>query len=315
MIGSVYLRRGLSAMARAWRANTMAGHPGAALVAGCCFADVHGDLDARVYSGIEGELDRIIAGEELWFDPDAVGMTISELFEPFPDAPSHSAATDAIADALSGSIGALRQSGHNVIFAALAIKALREHPQHATSEIATGICRLIEGFQGGNPGRLYFGEERGWIGGDEVPPPDGDTPLYADEQAMVDAVADELIDTASENRRGCGGLWHIVNHAAALVELSRLGYGALARRGYAAHQHHLQLWGVLPDLTAELGPMVCAEHDPRTPEYWATGELRRDSALLTHRIKTLYGFHTLTGLVDSATKRERAEGALLYLMA
>ncbi len=134
MIGPMYLRRGLSAMARAWRANTMAGHPGAALVAGCCFADVHRDLDARVHSGIESELDRIIAGEESWFDPDAVGMTIAELFEPFPDAPSHPEPTHAIAEALSGNIDALRQSGHNVIFAALAIKALREHPQHATSE-------------------------------------------------------------------------------------------------------------------------------------------------------------------------------------
>jgi hypothetical protein len=115
-------------------------------------------------------------------------MTVAELVAPFPDGPPHPERAGSIAEALSRNIGALRQSGHNVIFAALALKALREHPSHATSEIVTGICRLIAGFDGEHPGRLYFGEERGWIGGDQVPPPDNDMPPYADERAMAEAV-------------------------------------------------------------------------------------------------------------------------------
>ena len=171
-----------------------------------------------------------------------------------------------IADALSGNIDALRQSGHNVIFSAIPIAALQDHPEYATPDIVDGICRLIEMFRGEHPGRLYFGEERGWLSGDQVPPPADDVLPYEDERAMAEAVADALIATASERRQGVGGLWHIINHAAALIELSRLGYGDLARGGYAAHQHHLQLWGALPNLEAELGPQLCAEHDPRTPE-------------------------------------------------
>lgn len=302
-------------MARAWRANTMSGHLGAALVAGYCFADGHRDLDPRVRSGIAGELDRITAGEETWFDSDAVGITVAQLFEPFPDAPVHPELVDSIADALSGNIDALRQSGHNVIFCAIAIRALRDYPQLATSYVVNGICKLVEGFNGEHPGRLYFGEEHGWVRGDEVPPSADDMPLYEDEQAMVQAVAGQLIDTSSERRQGVGGLWHIINHTAALIDLSRLGYGDLARRGYAAHQHHLELWGALPNLADELGPMVRAEHDPRTPEYWTTEPLRRDRALLTHRIKTLYGFHVLAGLIDDEARREAAEQAFLYLMA
>ncbi len=39
------------------------------------------------------------------------------------------------------------------------------------------------------------------------------------------------------------------------------------------------------------------------------------SARLTHRIKTLYGFHTLLRLVEDSAKRSKAEKSFLYLMA
>ena len=113
---------------------------------------------------------------------------------------------------------------------------------------------------------------------------------------------------------GFGGLWHLINHAAGLVELSRYGYRTLARKGFAAHRQHLRLWRTLPDLSEELGPVRKADEDPRTPKYWA-GMLKRDQARLTHRIKTLYGFFTLLREVDKADKRKRAEEQFLYLMA
>jgi hypothetical protein len=316
MIDSAYLRKGLWAMARAYRANGMAGHLGAAIVAGHRFAETHRDLDRRVYSGIEGELDRVISGEEQWFDPEEVGMTVAEMFEPLPDEPPRPDDIRTIADALSGNIDELHQSGHNVIFAAIAIRALHEHPRHPTLPVIDGIRKLVEGFNGTHPGRLYFGKERGWLEGDEVSlPADDGFPPYTDEQTMAEAVVDVLIDTASEHRQGCGGLWHIINHAAALAELPRLGHADLAQRGFAAHRHHVRLWRALPNLEEELGPMRRAEHDPRTPEFWATGTLKRDSALLTHRIKTLYGFFTLTRLVDDPAKRKMAEERFLYLVA
>ena len=48
-------------MARAHRVNGMTGHLGAALVAGYCFAREHDALGSDVASGIEGELERVIA--------------------------------------------------------------------------------------------------------------------------------------------------------------------------------------------------------------------------------------------------------------
>ena len=131
---------------------------------------------------------------------------------------------------------------------------------------------------------------------------------------MANVVMDELIATGSIRRQGFGSLWHVINHAAAITELSRYGYEALAQRGLAAHHQHVRFWRSLPDLEAELGPAEKAGHDPRTAAFWTSGELNRDSARLTHRIKTLYGFYTLARLINDDTKLKQAEDKLRYLM-
>lgn len=97
--------------------------------------------------------------------------------------------------------------------------------------------------------------------------------------------------------------------------LSRFGHRALARKGLAAHHHHVRLWRSLPDVGEELGAVKRAEYEPRNPEFWTTGTLKRDSARLTHRIKTLYGFFTLIRFVEDSVKRREAEERFLYLMA
>jgi hypothetical protein len=317
VVGFGYLYQGLCGLARAHRAGTMAGHLGAALAAGYCFGEDQNDLPDEVYAGIEKELNRIRRGEEaIWFDAKKAGITIPELFEPFPDERPRKEAIPEIAEALSGNIDKTRQSGHNVIFAAIALRALHDHPVYATPSVVEGIRKLIEGFDGQVPGRGYYGKQRGWIVGDKVAlADDGGLPPYESVQGMAEVVLDELIRGAPVRRRGFGGLHHVVNHAAGLAELARYGYGDLARKGLAAHRHHVRLWRSLPDLEEELGPVQQAEHDPRTADYWTTGSLRRDSAMLTHRIKTLYGFSTLAGLIEDRAKREKAEDGFRYLMA
>ena len=52
MVDFDYLYKGLCAMARAHRANTMAGHLGAAVVAGYFFGEEHHDLDKRVVGSV-----------------------------------------------------------------------------------------------------------------------------------------------------------------------------------------------------------------------------------------------------------------------
>jgi hypothetical protein len=316
MIDSHYLYRGLCALARAHRANTMTGHLGAALIAGYLFSHEHPELDPLVHAGIGAELDRIAAGEEaIWFDADEAGVTIPGLFESFPEERSRPSLVPAITHALTQNIDVLRESGHNVIFAALAIRALQTRPEYATPSIIEGIQRLIHAFDQASPGQGYYGHERGWVRGDRVPLAEhAALPSYDGQKEMAELVLTELVQTASEHRQGYGGLWHLINHAAALVDLERLGYEELAELGMPAQRQHVRLYRSLPNLEEELGAVVPAAHDPRSPAFWSGQPLRRDSARLTHRIKTLYGFSRLLSVrVDCGLCRS-AEERLSYLL-
>jgi hypothetical protein len=321
VVDDKYLDVGLCGMARAHAANAMAGHLGAALVAGYFIGQDLPDLPASVYGSIEQVLDRIVRGDEsLWFDQLALGISIPQLFQPFAFQPAERRADlpemlEPILSALTGNIDSLRQSGHNVIFAALAVRALREHERLGTPDVVVGIQRLIALFNRARPGRGYFGKARGWVQGDEVPlEAKSDFPPYRSQQEMVERVVDELICSGSLRRQGFGGLFHVINHAAALTELARFGYGTLARQGWPAHHLHLRLWRSLPDVEGELGPLRAAQNDPRTPEYWQEKESNQWSAHLTHRVKTMYGLFVLLRFIDSANIREQAAMKFRYLM-
>ncbi len=316
MIDFQYLRKGVCALANAHRAGTMAGHLGAATVTGYFFGEDHSELPDEVFQAMEGELDRVIAGEEaIWFNARKAGITPNELFASFPEEDPEPESISSIADALEANIGSLKQSGHNVIFAAAAIRAVSDHQEYATPNIVSGVRKLTEAFNNVSPGKGYFGKEQGWVSGGQIRLADTiDFPAYQSIQDMVNVTVAELITTAASRRQGFGGLWHIINHAAAITELDRYGYRKVARLGLPAHHQHIRLWRTLPDLENELGAVDKAGHDPREPAYWQ-GNLKRNQARLTHRIKTLYGFATLRRLIEKEDTRNKADDAFLYLMA
>jgi len=316
MIDFEYLYKGICGLANAHQAGTMAGHLGAAVVGGYFFGEDQGNLAKEVFKGVEGELDRVIKGEEaIWFNAKKAGVTPTELFEGFPNEPSEPDSTKSIVDALQVNVGQTRQSGHNIIFATIALRALHEHSDYATPQVVTGIRKLIEGFNDAHPGRGYYGKEKGWLNGSQVQlKSEENFPAYMDVAAMVDVTIAELIATASLRKQGFGGLWHVINHAAAITELDRFGYTKVARQALPAHHNHIRLWRSLPDVKHELGAVTKADHDPRDPVYWE-GMLKRDQARLTHRIKTLYGFYTLLRFVENEEVKKMAQDAFLYLMA
>ena len=312
-----YLAKGLRALARAHQVNTMAGHLGAAVVAGYFIAEQHPNLDDEVCRGIEGELDRIVAGESVFSPRGNATTSVADLFEPFPNQASDESLIDGIADSLTENIDRTRQSGHNVIFASIAIRAMKDHPEFATPAVIDGIRKLIAGFNGQSPGSGYYGKSKGRINGRKIALPDeADFPPYANLQVMTKSVLDALIEHASERRVGYGGLTHIINHAAAIAELAHYGYNDLAIKALPAHHEHVQLWRTLPDVADEpdQGHPKKAKHDPRKPEYWHGGKLPTDHAKLTHRIKTLYGFDALTEGFEDATKMREGDQSLRYLM-
>lgn len=316
MIDFSYLYQGICGLAHAHRAGTMAGHLGAAVAAGYFVGEDQGELPDEVFRGIEGELDRVIAGEEaFWFDAKKAGITPQELFQPFPQGNPDEESIDSIVGALRKNIGQTRQSGHNVIFASIAIRALRDHPDYATPQIVTGIRKLTEAFNNVPAGRGYYGKATGWRSGNQVElAADENFPVYTSLQQMIRVTIDELITTAAVRKQGFGGLWHIINHAAAITELDRYGYKQVAQAALPAHHHHIRLWRSLPDVESELGAVVKSEHDPREPRYWE-GTLKRDEARLTHRVKTIYGFHCLKRWLDDESVVPKADDAFRYLMA
>lgn len=316
MIDFQYLESGINGLANAHKAGTMAGHLGAAVSAGYFFGEDQSDLPGEVFRGIEGEIKRIIAGEEaIWWNAKQAGITPEDLFKPFPKVEATPDSIKSIADALQKNVRETRQSGHNVIFASIGIRALLDHTAFASPQVIAGIAKLTEGFNTAHAGRGYYGKQMGWLTGNQVELEPNDTfPPYASIQEMVDVTISELIATASVKKQGFGGLWHIINHAAAVTELDRFGFKELARLALPAHHQHIRLWRSLPDVEEELGAVPKAAHDPHDPEYWK-GMLKRDEARLTHRIKTLYGFFTLKRFIEDETKRTQAEDAFLYLMA
>ena len=66
MVNFEYLSKGLNALARAHHTSSMAGHLGAAVVAGYLIGEQRPDLDPEVCKGIEADLDRVMRGESVF---------------------------------------------------------------------------------------------------------------------------------------------------------------------------------------------------------------------------------------------------------
>jgi len=316
MIDFQYLQTGVYGLANAHKAGTMAGHLGAAVAAGYFFGEDQSDLPDEVFRGIEGEIKRVIAGEEaIWWNTKQAGISPADLFKPLANEEPEPDSIKAIADALQMNVGEQRESGHNIIFASIAIRALHDHPEFATPQVVAGIRKLMEGFNTAHPGKGYYGKEKGWVYGNKVElAADDKFRLYTSIQEMVEVTVGEMIATAGVKKQGFGGLWHIINHTAAITEMDRFGHKELAKLALPAHHQHIRLWRSLPDVEGELGSVLKAEHDPRDPVYWR-GMLKRDEARLTHRIKTLYGYFTLRRLIEKDDQKKKADDAFLYLMA
>ena len=314
-----YLVKGLNALARAHRMSAMAGHLGAAVVAGYFIGKQRPDLDPEVYKGIEADLDRVMGGESVFGSKMTKNSKIadSDLFEAFPKEKPNESLIDGIAEALEKNIKTPRESGHNVIFASIAIHALKEHPDFATPSIIDGIRKLIGLFDNAHPGSGYYGKAKGRITGNKITLPEGEdgTPPYTDVKGMVEAVLDEIINQDPKvHRQGYGGLIHVNNHAAAITDLAQYGYPELVPAAIASHRRHLRLWRNLPNVADEFGPEPFSEFSPYTSAYWTSGKVPYDRALLTHRVKTMFGFDELTEAIDDERKEKRAYDKLRYMM-
>ena len=318
MIDFAYLSKGLNALARAHHMSSMAGHLGASLVAGYFVGEQRPNLDQTVYEGIEGDLDRVIDGESVFGRKMSKNSELadSELFAPFPSQKADPSLVDGVAEGLLSNVGEARQSGHNVIFASLTIRALKEHPELATPAVVDGIRRLLSLFDDEHPGSGYYGRDKGRISGSKITLSEtDDIPEYDSIEGMALAVLDELLNQdAQVHKVGYGGLVHIVNHAAAIVDLDKYGYPELANQAVHSHRQHLRLWKSLPNVADEMGPVKISRFTPHKAAYWTSGNVPYDRALLTPRVKTMFGFEELSKAIDEEAIEKQAYDRLRYLM-
>ena len=186
----------------------------------------------------------------------------------------------------------------------------------ATAAVVDGIRKLMALFENAHPGSGYYGKQKGRIHGNKIKLPDDDeTPPYATIDEMAVVVIENIINQDPHiNRIGYGGLVHVINHAAAIADLAKYGYSDLVPQAVTSHHKHFRLWHYLPNVSDEKGPMPVSEFTPHTSAYWTSGKVPYDRALLTHRVKTMFGFDELTATVELEAKEKAAYEKLRFLM-
>ncbi len=282
MLDGTYLVKGITGLARAIDHSWNQGHMGCAVIAAYYLRRDVG-LSAEAEEEIRAEADQLIAA-------------YSHLFVPLDTGSRSSGDLDAIPRALEGSISQLCPGGHNVIYAALALKALRDVPGMITPEVVTGIVRLIEAFTAMPPRDDLFGINASA----EAPVGDAAT-AYADAASIAAFTFGEALAFRPMYYEIQGVVGHLLTHAHTLIELAELGYPELAERGHGAHQAHVQRVRLFHD-RFDAGRWTVVqppEADPLEPAFWAKDReaMPASSWGYGHFFKYRYQFYDLLGRV------------------
>lgn len=255
---------GLNALARAHEMNYFAdGHRGAAMVSAHLLC-VDNGLDEQVASRINELFD--------------LNWASTKLCGPFPEADPDPRGIEKVGMALADGGGVLREVGHNVIFAMLAIKAFRMIPEAATPQRVDGVCALIRSFK---PWR------------DIEPDADVNPPPFSDEAAASQFILEEAsaaIDRFVGFGQGFAG--HMLTFGQSLVELAAMGEVEWAESCRTAFRKYVTVTRQGPD--ADSRPIADHKPSPLRPtdsEYW---ERRGDKAVgIGHVFKYPYGYYDL----------------------
>lgn len=228
------------------------------------------------------------------------------LFAPRPEEPADPALVDGLVEALDQGIGSLRGKGHSIIFTVLALKALREVPEAATPARIAGLRRMVQGLEPG-PG-----------------PDDGasrvSSPDLADEQAFVRFVFEEYLAALElylHGRGHHGFAGHVLTIGHALLDLSRMGYAAIARKGRKAYEQFLLEARRGADLGGRrVGSAGSESPGPLQRDYWVQ-ELQRpaDGIASSHLVKYPYSFYALLKDLSDEGLKQRVLKDIAHLTA
>ena len=299
MLSKDYLERGLVGMARASDAHWVEGHHGGALIAAYYFCKEN-DLPDATVNVIREETDTLVEHHR-------------ELFRPLPA--SEPSSLQPIIAGIDTNIAYSCSIGHNVIFAALALKALGDLPGLATAEVTQRIRTVVESFTVGprdDNAKKILGVDFSEIHLE----PNDDIPTYTDPEQMADFVFREFIRFQRIYRKSSlTYAGHLLTHAQSLVSLLDLGYTDLARKGFDTHRLQVKFTRHFYDLDApDLTRLAREERDWTKPEYWKQDLASNDWAT-GHYFKYAYHFSDLLKRVDDLPLKKKVLHQMGYLMA
>lgn len=301
MLTDEYLAKGITGLARAVDHSWAQGHFGSAVIA-TYFLCVENNLpDSRV-RGLQVELDKIIASRAHLFMPIETMDSCDELLRNIPES-------------LDSSISKLCPGGHNVIYSSLALKALKRMPEMITPEIIGGIRRLIDVFSDMSIQNDYHGIDVTELSADL----DAAIPRYSGDEMIAGFTFSEILKFREMYYEIQGIVGHLVDHAQSLVELSRLGYPDLARRGYDAHRLHVRRVRLFHDCFDKSiwTPVRPVHSDPLDPSFWERDvkAMAKSSWGYAHFFKYRYQFYDLAKLIpDPDLKAGCLERMAYYIM-
>jgi hypothetical protein len=288
LVGRPDVVRGLDGMSRAADPGSNpfgTGHCAAAVISAAFFCQEQ-RLGAEAQRGIRAVLD--------------ARLLTNPIFAPRPEEKADPDLVAGLVQDLDAGIDRLRSSGHNIIFAAVALNALRDVPEAATPARVRGLRATVRSFGAGGRPAPPAARADGLVGLD-------------DEAAFVRFVLEEYLKALDLYRRGRGHhgfAGHVLTVGHALVVLARMGHGEVAAKGVGAYWEFIRQ----ARAGADLGGRPVADGPPRPPtplagEYWAGRAERRTGEIVSsHLIKYPYSFYALAaGLRDEAFRQRLVE--------
>jgi hypothetical protein len=234
-------------------------------------------------------------------------LLTSPIYAPRPKETADPELIGALVKDLDAGIDTLRRSGHNIIFANICLKALRDVPEAATPERVNGLRTMVRSFGTRKAARPPMKNTDGFVD-------------LRDETRFIHFVFEEYLKALDlylngQGHHGFAG--HLLTVGHALLELRRMGYKETADKGVEAYWHFVRQARDGADLGGnKVGAAPAKPPTPLLREYWTEqGKRKTGQIVSSHLIKYPYSFFALARELRDDALKQRLLEKLYYLTA
>lgn len=278
-----YLKIALHGYARCAQDHWQAHFPAAVTAAYYLIAE--NNLSNELVCGITRQIDSLIAAK-------------SNIFQPYAPAPLEQSPSKVITDALAETIDGFNDLGHNTIHAAYILKALKTLGEQCQEDVAKDMATTIRKYNGGPPGI--------WLGSASKVDPrffQVKELKWTKEDASDEEIAALCFEESGKYRnvyRHLGSvahLGHTLTQGQSLIELRRLGYENLQRRGMYSFESRILLARSSQDYVDSSLPLQNRSRFLPTEESFWNSEFNQTDWEDGHIFKYAYSFYRLLSMV------------------